>query len=73
MREMFVPLSHPPGHAQADFGEAKVYIAGVERKAYFFVMVLPHSDKCFAYDGSLVGRPCLRLCLLWRGAAIDPL
>ena len=21
-REMFVPLSHPPGHAQADFGEA---------------------------------------------------
>ena len=47
MREMFVPLSHPPGHAQADFGEAKVYIAGVERKAYFFVMVLPHSDKCF--------------------------
>ncbi len=24
-REMFVPLAHPPGHAQADFGEAKVY------------------------------------------------
>ena len=47
MREMFVPLSHPPGQAQADFGEAKVSIAGVERKAYFFVMVLPHSDKCF--------------------------
>ena len=21
-REMFVPLTHPPGHAQADFGEA---------------------------------------------------
>ena len=25
-REMFVPLHHPPGHAQADFGEARVVI-----------------------------------------------
>jgi hypothetical protein len=23
-REMFVPLDHRPGHAQADFGEASV-------------------------------------------------
>ena len=30
-REMFVPLSHPPGHAQADFGEALVVIGGVMR------------------------------------------
>ena len=28
-REMFVPLVHPPGEAQADFGEALVVIAGV--------------------------------------------
>ena len=27
-REMFVPLAHPAGHAQADFGEADVIIAG---------------------------------------------
>ena len=27
-REMFVPLSHPPGHAQADFGEAVAVIGG---------------------------------------------
>lgn len=46
-REMFVPLAHPPGHAQADFGEAIVVIGGVEQKAYFFVMDLPHSDGCF--------------------------
>jgi transposase len=46
-REMFVPLAHPPGHAQADFGEAFVFIAGVEQKAHFFAMDLPHSDKCF--------------------------
>jgi hypothetical protein len=26
-RKMFVPLAHPPGHAQADFGEAVVVIA----------------------------------------------
>ena len=31
-REMFVPLSHPPGHAQCDFGEALVVIGGVEQK-----------------------------------------
>lgn len=46
-REMFVPLAHAPGHAQADFGEAVVVIGGVEQKAHFFVMDLPHSDACF--------------------------
>jgi transposase len=43
-REMFVPLAHPPGHAQADFGEAVVIIGGVEQKAHFFAFDLPHSD-----------------------------
>jgi transposase len=37
-REMFVPLHHPPGHAQADFGEASVVIGGVERTAHFFAL-----------------------------------
>jgi transposase len=46
-REMFVPLAHPPGHAQADFGEAVVVIGGVEQKAYFFAYDLPHSDACY--------------------------
>jgi transposase len=46
-REVFVPLAHPPGHAQADFGEAVVVIGGVEQKAHFFVMDLPHSDACY--------------------------
>lgn len=45
--EMFVPLNHPPGHAQADFGEALVVIGGVEQKAYFFALDLPHSDACY--------------------------
>ena len=46
-KEMFVPLSHSPGHAQADFGEALVVIGGVEQKAYFFALDLPHSDACY--------------------------
>ena len=46
-REMFVPLSHPAGHAQCDFGEALVVIGGVEQKAHCFVLDLPHSDGCF--------------------------
>ena len=37
-QEMFVPLAHPPGDAQADFGEAK---------AHDLVVDLPHSDDAF--------------------------
>jgi len=47
VREMFVPLAHPPGHAQVDFGEAVAVIAGVRQKIHFFCMDLPHSDGCF--------------------------
>ena len=46
-QEMFVPLAHPPGDAQADFGEALVVIDGVERKAHDLVVDLPHSDDAF--------------------------
>jgi transposase len=46
-KEMFVPLSHPPGDAQVDFGEADVILAGVLRRAHYLVMDLPHSDDAF--------------------------
>jgi transposase len=46
-QEMFVPLVHPPGHGQADFGEARVVIGGVEQTAHFLAVDLPHSDACF--------------------------
>jgi transposase len=46
-REMFVPLTHPAGEAQADFGEALVVIGGAECKAHYLAMDLPHSDDCF--------------------------
>ena len=46
-REVFVPLSHAPGHAQVDFGEALGVIGGVECKLHYFAMALPHSDAIF--------------------------
>src|SRR5271163_1149947 len=46
-REMFVPLHHAPGHAQADFGEAWVVIGGIEQKAHFFALDLPQSDASY--------------------------
>ena len=46
-RETFVPLAHPPGHAQVDFGEAVAVIGGVRQKIHFFCLELPQSDACF--------------------------
>jgi transposase len=43
-KEVFVPLVHRPGHAQYDFGEATVIIAGETTKAALSVMTLPYSD-----------------------------
>ncbi len=43
-QEMFVPLVHPPGHGQADFGEAVAVIGGVEQRIHFLAVDLPHSD-----------------------------
>ena len=44
---MFVPLTHPPGQAQCDLGEAWVVIGGAEQKAHYLAMDLPHSDACY--------------------------
>lgn len=46
-RKAFVPLKHPPGEAQMDFGFALVRMAGKLRKVAFFVMTLPYSDSMF--------------------------
>jgi transposase len=45
--EVFVPLAHPPGEAQADFGHAEVVVAGERVTAAFFVLTLPRSDAFF--------------------------
>jgi len=46
-REVFLPLSHPPGEAQVDFGEATIKLQGVETKVALFVMTLPYSGAIF--------------------------
>ena len=46
--EVFVPLAHPPGEAQADFGHAEVVLEGRPTKVAVFVMTLPYSDAIFA-------------------------
>ena len=60
VREMFVPLEHPPGHAQCDFGQARAIIAGEERRVHYLVMSLPHSDGIFlkAYPGETTEAFC---------------
>jgi len=46
-QEVFMPLKHPPGEAQVDFGHALVRMGGILRKVFFFVMALPYSDAFF--------------------------
>ena len=46
-QEVFLPLSHPAGEAQVDFGEATVKLQGVETKVALFVMTLPYSGAIF--------------------------
>lgn len=46
-REVFLPLSHPPGEAQVDFGFADVWLAGELTKVALFVMTLPYSDAVY--------------------------
>ena len=59
-REVFVPLSHAPGHAQVDFGESLGVIGGVECKLHYLAMALPHSDAFFikAYPAEITEAFC---------------
>ena len=78
--ETFVPLAHPPGHGQVDFGEAVAVIGGVRQKIHFFCLDLPQSDACFvkAYPREtprhlrlgVPRRPCGGVRVLWRRAAV---
>jgi transposase len=46
-REAFMPLSHPPGEAQVDFGQARIIRDSDEVVVAVFVMTLPYSDAIF--------------------------
>ncbi len=76
-REVFIPLAHPPGHAQVDFGECVGVIGGVRMKLHVFCFDLPQSDACFikAYPAETTEAfpRWARLCI-WvfrRRAALD--
>ena len=43
-RDVFVPIFHPAGEGQFDFGEAWAVIAGVAQKVAAATTCLPHSD-----------------------------
>ena len=45
--EVFIPLAHPPGQAQVDFGEAEIQLDAKPAKVALFVMTLPYSDLIF--------------------------
>jgi transposase len=46
-REVFIPLAHPPGNAQVDFGECIGVIGGVRMKLHVFCFDLPQSPVKF--------------------------
>lgn len=46
-KEVFLPLTHPPGEAQVDFGFAEVVLAGVSTQVALFVMSLPYADAVY--------------------------
>ena len=52
-RETFVPLAHPPGHAQVDFGEAIAVIGGLITSTVLTLFVVPVAyDLLARYSGS---------------------
>ena len=46
-KEVFLPLTHPPGEAQVDFGFADAVVGGVQTQVAVFVMSLPYSDAVY--------------------------
>src|SRR5262249_40182589 len=46
-QEVFLPLSHPPGEAQVDFGFAEVVVRGVPTPVAVFVLSLPYADAVY--------------------------
>jgi transposase len=46
-REVFLPLSHPPGEAQVDFGFVYVKRGGQQQQVALFVLSLPYSDVVY--------------------------
>lgn len=46
-QDTYLPLKHPPGEAQADFGEAVFIEKGQEIKGYYLNLSFPHSNASY--------------------------
>ena len=44
-KEVFIPLVHPPGRAQVDFGEADIYLGGGFLMVPFLIMLGYEAQK----------------------------
>ena len=59
-RESFLPLAHPPGNAQADFGEFKYYDGlGREQKGHALIVTFPHSNTGWLQVFQAENQECL--------------
>ncbi len=55
----FLPLEHPPGEAQADFGEARFIENGVTYDGYYFNLSYPHSNAGYTQLFKSANQECL--------------
>jgi len=46
-KNIFLPLEHPPGEAQVDFGQAQFYENGTLINGHYLVMTFPYSNAGF--------------------------
>jgi transposase len=59
-RESFLPLAHPPGNAQVDFGVFKYYDSlGKERKGYALIVSFPNSNAGWMQAFQSENQECL--------------
>ena len=79
-QEVFLPLSHPPGEAQVDFGFAEAIVRWrCPTKVALFVMTLPYSGRGLhpgvpsGMHRDVPGRPSPGVRVLRRGAEADQL
>jgi transposase len=57
--EGYLPLTHPPGEAQADFGEALFYEKGQEIKGYYLTLSFPYSNASYVQVFKGQNQECL--------------
>jgi transposase len=57
--EGFLPLEHPPGEAQTDFGEVRFIENGTEYDGYYLNIVYPYSNGGHTQLFKSVNRECL--------------